>query len=648
MKSNSTHAVSERVTAASLLVALGIIYGDIGTSPLYVMKSIVGTRPISEMLVYGGVSCVFWTLVFQTTFKYVTLTLTADNHGEGGIFSLYALVRRYGKGLVFSAMVGAAALLADGMITPPISVASAVEGLEKVIPHLPTIPIVIGIISLIFFFQRFGTQKVGFVFGPVMAVWFSMLFILGLSYIIKYPGIVAALNPQYAIALLTEYPEGFWLLGAVFLCTTGAEALYSDLGHCGKWNIRYSWILVKISLITNYLGQAAWLLHQDTPALSGRNPFYEIMPSWFLIPGIIIATGAAIIASQALISGSYTLISEAMSLNFWPRVSVRQPTDLKGQIYIPSINIILWLGCIGVMLYFKSSEHMEAAYGLAITLTMMMTTILLSYYLYRVRKWPLLLVAAVALLFAVIEGGFFVANLKKFPEGGFVAIMIGGIFFAVMYIWYFARKINNRLVNFVELKKHATVLNDLSSDDEIPKFSTHLIYLTKANNPLHIEEKVINSIFSKKPKRADVYWFLHLNRTDDPYTLEYQVHELLNDKVIRVDINLGFRVQPRTELFFKRIVQELVNRKELDLHIRPDGSTRYNPEPDFKFVVLEKFLSAENEFTLRDGVLLNGYFMLKKLGTSDEKAFGLDRSDVVIEDVPLLVQCATNIELKRM
>jgi len=644
MKTDSNY--SNRITFASLLVALGIIYGDIGTSPLYVLKAILGNREINETLVYGGVSCIFWTLVFQTTIKYIWLTLQADNQGEGGVFSLYALVKRYGKWLAIPTILGAATLLADGIITPPISVASAIEGLDMIMPGLPTVPIVIVILSLLFFFQRFGTQKVGGAFGPVMIVWFTMLLVMGLREIIQFPDVVKALNPYYGYKLLVEYPHGFWLLGAVFLATTGAEALYSDLGHCGRKNIRITWAFVKICLMINYIGQAAWIMHLNQPLLDGRNPFFEMIPQWFLLPGILIATAAAIIASQALISGSYTLINEAISLNFWPRVTVRQPTNLKGQIYIPSVNTILWIGCILMIIYFKSSTHMEAAYGFSITIAMIMTTILLTYYLLYRRKWNKFLVIGILLLFCTIELSFFVANVAKIKER-WMFLFFEFFIFMIMYIWYYARKINNRFVKFSELGKYTGLIKELSEDDSIPKFATHLIYLTKANHRSQVEEKIINSIFSKKPKRADVYWFLHVHRTDEPYTLNYEVSELVDDKIIKVTMNIGFRIQPRAEMYFKRIVQELVKNKELNLHMRPDGSTRYNPKPDYKFVIIEKFISVENEFTLRDGLLLNAYFFLKQLGQSDEKAFGLDKSDVQVEQVPLIYHPVENFELAR-
>jgi KUP system potassium uptake protein len=637
---------SKKVTTASLLVALGIIYGDIGTSPLYVLNAVIGERTIDETLVFGGVSCIFWTLVFQTTIKYVWLTLMADNEGEGGVFSLYALVRRYGKYLVIPTILGATTLLADGIITPPISVASAIEGLDMVIPNIPTVPIVIVILSMLFFFQRFGTQKIGGAFGPVMVIWFSMLFIIGAHQISQYPSVLKALNPYYGYQLLTEYPKGFWLLGAVFLATTGAEALYSDLGHCGRKNIRISWAFVKISLVANYLGQAAWIMKQGEPLLHGRNPFFEMIPHWFLLSGIIIATAATIIASQALISGSYTLINEAMSLNFWPRVTVRHPTDLKGQIYIPSVNIILWFGCILMVLYFKTSENMTAAYGFSITVAMLMTTVLLSYFLIYIKKWNIILVIGILLLFGTIETSFFITNVAKIKQR-WMFLFFEAFIFTTMYVWYYARKINNRFIKFIDLGKFAPQIKELSEDDSIPKFSTHLVYLTKANTREEIEEKIINSIFSKKPKRADVYWFLHINRTPHPYTLTYDVSELIDDKVIKVNINIGFRVQARTELYFKKIVQELVANKELNLHIRPDGSTKYNPEPDFKFVVIEKFLSVENEFALGEGLLLNAYFFLKRLGQSDENAFGLDKSDVEVEQIPLVYHRVEKVELSR-
>jgi len=644
-----------RVSFASLLVALGIIYGDIGTSPLYVLRAIVGERKIDETLVYGGVSLIFWTLVFQTTVKYIILTLRADNQGEGGVFSLYALVRRYGKFLVIPTILGATTLLADGIITPPISVASAIEGLNSVkalqnviVPgNLLTTGIVVAIISALFFFQRFGTQAIGKLFGPIMAVWFAMLFILGGTQIIHTPDVLKALSPHYGYELLVHYPHGFWLLGAVFLCTTGAEALYSDLGHCGIKNIRITWFFVKISLVVSYAGQAAWIMHQKQTVLNGANPFFEMMPHWFLLSGIVIATAATIIASQALISGSYTLISEAINLNFWPRVKVRQPSDIKGQIYIPSVNTILWFGCVLMVIYFRTSSHMEAAYGFSITIAMMMTTILLNYYLLFRLRWNRWAVAVIIGVFAVIELSFFVANVAKIKER-WMFLFFELFIFMTMYIYYYARKINNRLVKFVDLGKYTDKIKELSVDDDIEKFSTHLIYLSKANNRGQVEEKIINSIFSKKPKRADVYWFLHINRTEHPFTLTYEVSELIDDTVFKVTLNVGFRVQPRTELFFKKIVQDLVAKKELNLHIRPDGSSKYNHEPDFKFVVIEKFLSVENEFALKEGMMLNAYFFLKELGLSDEKAFGLEKSDVVVEQIPLLYQPAEKIDLKRV
>jgi KUP system potassium uptake protein len=639
-----------RVTAASLLVALGIIYGDIGTSPLYVLKAIVGERPISEVLVYGGISCVFWTLTFQTSFKYIFLTLKADNNGEGGIFSLYALVRRYGKHLVIPTILGATTLLADGIITPPISVASAVEGLTMVKgwEALPTEPIVIVILTALFFFQRYGTQKVGGTFGPAMFTWFFMLSVLGLVQITAHPGILRALNPVYAYRLLTAYPEGFWLLGAVFLATTGAEALYSDLGHCGIRNIRITWTFVKTCLMLNYMGQAAWLMRLGAGAsLVGRNPFFQLMPHWFLLPGIAIATVAAIIASQAMISGSYTLISEAINLNFWPRIAVRQPTELKGQIYIPSVNTILWAGCLLMVLYFRTSTHMEAAYGFSITITMLMTTLLLVHYLYFRLKWNKALVAGLLLLFATIEVAFFIANVSKIKER-WMFLFFELFIFAVMYTWFYARKINNRFMGFVDLGRHVPRIRALSVDANIPKYATHLIYLTKANNRHEIEEKIVRSIFAKRPKRANVYWFLHLHRTEEPHTLSYEVSELVEDTVIKVTLNVGFRIQPHMESYFLRILQKLTADRELNLHNRPDGSTPYNPEPDLRFVLVERFLSIENEFSLREGLLLRCYFLLRHFSLSPERAFGLERNDVVLEQVPLVLRTAEPMPLKRV
>lgn len=639
----------DKLSAAGILVAFGIIYGDIGTSPLYVMQAIILNEKITEEIIYGSISCIFWTLTLQTTVKYVILILRADNRGEGGIFALYALVRKHAKWLTVPAIIGGSTLLADGIITPPISVASAVEGLQLIYPDIQTIPIVIGILTLIFIIQAFGTKAVGRAFGPIMVTWFVMLGVLGIYQIIEHPEILKAFNPKYGFDLLTNHPGGFWMLGAVFLCTTGAEALYTDLGHCGRENIRISWIFVKSCLVLNYFGQGAWLLSEVGNLLNSRKPFYEIMPEWWLLPGIIIATSAAIIASQALISGSFTLISEAIRLNFWPKVRLVYPSDQKGQLYVPSINWLLWLGCMAVVLYFKESANMEAAYGLAITMTMIMTTILFSYYLYlkRVNLW---IVIGFMLLYLTIEGLFLGANLLKFAHGGWFTILIGVLVAGLMSVWLRAFYIKLRLTEYTKLEKYVPALHELSRDISIPKYSTHLVFMTNASRASEIETKVIYSIFQKRPKRADIYWFLHVDTTDDPYTMEYKVmaDDDDDDNIIKINFRLGFRVEQRINLFFRKVVEDMVMNKEVDITSRYESLNRQNITGDFRFVVLERFLSFENDLPFVEQLVMKTYFFVKDFTTPEDKWFGLDSSSVKIEKVPLIIRPVENIKLKRV
>lgn len=635
---------ANKVSAAGLLIALGIIYGDIGTSPLYVFNEICEGKVISDLLIIGSLSCVIWTLTLQTTIKYVSLTLRADNKGEGGIFSLYALVRRHGKWAVILAMIGGAALLADGMITPPISITSAVEGLRN-IPSLKFIPdglivrIVLVILIALFIFQQFGTAWIGKMFGPIMMVWFVMLAVLGISHISLDLSILKAFNPYYAIKLLTQYPQGFWLLGAVFLCTTGAEALYSDLGHCGRNNIRYSWILVKLCLVLNYLGQGAYLLtHKgDVWDSALANPFYAIVPQWFLPFSIIIATMAAIIASQALISGSFTLISEAVKMNLWPKMRILYPTVERGQSYIPGINMLLFVGCVIMVLYFEKSANMGAAYGLAITLCMIMTSILFSYYMF-IHRVNTIAIVGYLMVFLTIEVSFLIANLKKFPHGGYVTLIVAGLLFLCMFVWYRSRKIKNRYVEFVRLDDYVGILQELSNDKSIPKYSTHLVYLTSADNPKEIEHKIIYSILIRKPKRADIYWFVHVNVMDDPYTMEYSVHTVIPNEIIRIEFRLGFRVDQRIQMMFRKVVEDMVNNKEVNIVSRYESLSKNNVKGDFRFIVIEKFLSLENELPLYERLIMRGYFFLKKYSLSEERGFGLDPSDVTLEKFPLIIK----------
>jgi KUP system potassium uptake protein len=648
-----------RATAGGLLIALGIIYGDIGTSPLYVLNAIIRDKVISEELILGGLSCIIWTLTLQTTVKYVTLTLKADNNGEGGIFSLYALVRRQKKWLVFPAIIGGASLLADGMITPPISVTSAIEGLKQIhlfsdIGDTTVVYIVVTILIGLFFSQQFGTASIGKMFGPIMFTWFLMLAVLGCTHLFDDLYIFKAFNPYYAIKLLILYPGGFWILGAVFLCTTGAEALYSDLGHCGRDNIRMSWIFVKSALILNYLGQGAWLLRNHSGQMYskqaidiGFNPFYGIMPESFKIIGIVIATVAAIIASQALISGSFTLISESMRLNLWPKMKINYPTEERGQLYIPGINTLLFFGCAGITLYFRTSSNMEAAYGLAITLCMLATSILFANFLIS-RRTKSFFIYLYLVVYLTIELSFLFANLDKFPHGGFVTLIVGGGLFSIMYIWFRARKVKNRYVEFVRLEQYLPTIQELSNDLTIPKYATHLVFLTSANNPKEIEHKIIHSILNRKPKRADIYWFVHVDTQDEPYTSEYSVDTIIPNEVIRVEFRLGFRMEPRVNLMFRKVVEDMVVNKEVNITSRYQSLQRNNVVGDFQFIVMEKFLSQDNELPFFEKIIMKLYFWVKQISLNEERGFGLEQSNVTVEKFPLIVAPVSKMKLDRI
>lgn len=649
MEQKLTHNVN-KITLATLIVTLGVIYGDIGTSPLYVMSAVIhgngGVIDISYVL--GGVSLVIWTLTLQTTIKYVFLTLNADNNGEGGIFSLYTIIRKRAKWLLVPAIIGGSALLADGMITPPVTVTSAIEGLVAIIP-LTTgeiVSIVAFIITLLFLFQRLGTAMVGKVFGPVMFVWFLMLASLGMKELIKYPSVIKAINPYYGINLLLTHPTGIMILGAVFLCTTGAEALYSDLGHCGKKNIHYTWVYVKISLILNYLGQAAWLSGHDGQLLKG-NPFYNIMPSWFLIPGIVISTMAAIIASQALISGSFTLVSEAIKLNIFPRLNINYPSDLKGQLYIPAINMVLWMGCMVILFHFKESSNMEAAYGLSITVTMLMTTVLFYNYL-RFKKYPRIFSILFLCVYCTIEGIFLYANLFKFFHGGYITVMIGLLIMFLMYVWIKGKSIKEGLSENVRIILYKKQLTKLQEDIDIPKYATNLIYLTNTPDGEEVERKVMYSILNKQPKRAEVYWFINVLVTDEPFTMEYKVNNIIPNQAIKIQFKLGFKVDQRVNVFLRQVVNDLLKSGELNSYEKGYFSESRNQVGDFRFVIIQESLSNEGELPKFQEFIMNLKLFIKKYTVTPAKWFGLDTSNVEVETVPLVLGKRVRAKLTRV
>jgi KUP system potassium uptake protein len=648
MNDSVNHTDIKKLSFAGMLITLGVVYGDLGTSPLYTMKAITlgGRENINQLLIYGSLSCVFWTLTLQTTIKYILITLRADNKGEGGIFALFALLRKKTTWAAILTMIGAAALLADGVITPSITVTSAIEGLKLINSGIPVVPIVLMIFLVLFFIQQFGTRLVGAAFGPLMLIWFSMLAVLGLSQLIHHPEILTAVNPVYAVKFLTEYPGGFILLGAVFLCTTGAEALYSDLGHCGKENIRISWIFVKTTLLLNYFGQGAWIMRHlsEEPDV---NPFFGMMPEWFVFSGTIISTLAAIIASQALISGSFTLISEAVSLNFWPKTRILHPTYVRGQVYLPLVNWTLFTLCSIVVLSFRDSSNMEAAYGLAITITMIMTTMLLTNYLYH-KETNHRLVFLILIVFLTIEFSFLIANLHKFKYGGWFTLMLASLYFIIMMGWYFGRKIKNRYVTFSKLKDFSGLIKDLHDDKSIPKTATNLVYIIKANKMDQVESKVLYSIFQKQPKRAETYWLLHINMVDDPNRFEYQFSSLIPGILNRVDFHIGFKVELKINLYFREVLEDLVNSGELTLLSSFDSLKKHNLPGDFKFILIDRVMLRDYKLSAWENFILTLHGLVRLMGIPEERALQLDSTNTIVEQVPITIDHEPENRIKRL
>ena len=626
-----------RITMAGLLVTVGIVFGDIGTSPLYVMKAIVGVnRHYDTDYIIGAISCVIWTLTLQTTVKYVALALRADNKGEGGILALFALLRRLPRrGLYVVAAIGAAALIADGMITPAITVTSAVEGIEQIVNDVPVVMIVVAVIIMIFIMQQAGTGTIGRFFGPFMFVWFLSLGVLGAVGMSHYPEVARAFNPWYAVRLLVSSPEWFLILGAVFLCTTGAEALYSDLGHCGRKNITVSWIFVKIMLILNYLGQGAWLISAGKDC-TDLNPFYAIVPQGLMIPAVIMATCAAVIASQALLSGSFTIFSEAVGLDFWPALKIKYPSAERGQLYIPVVNWSLLAGCLVTVVLFRDSSHMEAAYGLSITIAMLMTTVLLALWLHMKGVGAVWCVAFFG-FFVMLEGLFFVANLSKFTHGGWYSILVAGAVATVMAVWRDSSRLRAGHIDYKPLAESIPLISDISVDRTIPKYASNLVYLSRSADSRMIESKLLYSIINRQPKRADHYWFIHIEHEDAPDMLAYSVEIAEPGRIFIVTLHLGFRVSPQVSVYLRQVVEDLVERGELNLVSTYPSLQSRGIAGDFRFIILHRVFSPSSNCSLHEATLLRMHEKLRCLGISDQKALGLDTSIVTLETVPLIL-----------
>ncbi|MCS3531471.1 KUP/HAK/KT family potassium transporter [Chryseobacterium sp. JUb7] len=634
------HFDLKKLSFVGVIVSLGIVFGDIGTSPLYVMKAIVNARkdgagmPFDEYI-EGALSCIIWTLTLQTTIKYVIIALRADNKGEGGILALYSLVKKLKKKWLYVvAIIGASTLVADSVITPSLTVMSAIEGLKIYNPETPVVIITLFILFIVFVVQQFGTASIGKFFGPVMVTWFLVLGIFGSVHIFDHVEIFRAFNPIYAYNLITHSSSAIVIMGAVFLCTTGAEALYSDLGHCGAKNIRISWVFVKSMLILNYLGQGAWLLDNHELVHKGVNPFFGIMPEWAVLPGVILATAAAIIASQAVITGSFTMFSEAMSTSFWPNQHIEYPSGVKGQMYIPRINWGLMAFCFIVVIFFQKSEKMEAAYGLTITITMLMTTILLLYWLSRTRVSKIFLVGF-ALVYIALESGFFYANVIKFMDGGWLTMVLGGFIAVCMYAWYNGRLIKSTFTQYVKIDKYVSIIKDMKLDETIPKYCTNLAYLSRAKKNDEVESKIIYSIIKKQPKRADHYFILSIVNQEDPYTFKYTVDEILPGTVYKINFLLGFKVDRRINDYFNMVLKDLMADGTIPSRSSHPSLRAHNIPPDLKYVIIDNTYINDILLTVKQKITLNIYNFVKYIGSDDFKSWGVTSHNVVVESAPI-------------
>ena len=644
----------QKFSMGMFLVALGIVYGDIGTSPMYVMKSIIegngGLACVDQEFIVGSLSLVIWTITLLTTIKHVLIALRADNHGEGGIFALYSLVRHCGKWLIVPTMIGGCTMLADGVLTPAVTVTTAVEGLRSIEAvndllgegQFIVVLITLAIVSTLFMLQKSGTSSIGRLFGPVMVVWFLFLGVTGLFLTLGDLSILRALNPVYALRILfsPDNKEGLMILGSVFLCTTGAEALYTDMGHVGRTNIFVSWPFVKICLVLNYMGQCVWIIqNQSDPvmqAIPSINPFYVMLPESLRPASILLSAMAAIIASQALISGSYTLVHEAASLDLMPHLKVRYPSDTKGQIYIPSVNNILWLLCVVVILYFQSGSRMENAYGLAITISMLMMTILFGVYIGVLHKYRLAAVLFVAVFFA-LEGGFFVSSLGKFVHGGYVAIIISMAILFIMISWYRGTQIEQAQNILLKMREHLDDIKNLQDDESIPMCSNNMVYLVKGDETGKIDRDILYSILDKEPKRADAYWFISVNTTDDPNQKHYKVETFGTDYIFRVNLYLGFKVKPSVNIYLRQIVHDLLSTGELPKQTKRHSIYGASDVGSFKFCMIRKMMPQEGDIDFWDNLLIHAKYFIRRIGGNPIQWFGLETSNVIIEYVPLFL-----------